>query len=127
MKSLYESILSSTKSGANLPLTLDYLLKRSYRFEDGPTHNDTIIVKDGLFEDSTTHVLHYKEFNGKMYIWIRIYKYSKFFPKWIETIKDLELVENLWDCRDRKDKKGSEKALDKILKDLYNIPKELNR
>ena len=125
MTTLYESILSSTKSGANAPLTLDYLLKRGYKLQDGATSKDTIVVKDGPL---LTHVLHYRYLGEKLYIWVRIYKYSKFFHKWIETIKDLELVESWWKCHDEnKSKAESDKVSAKIMKQFYDIPHELKK
>lgn len=124
MKSIYETILQSTKSGINTPLTLDYLVKRGYFFMGGAKANDTLICKDGTH---TTHVLHYKDLNGTTYIWVRLYMYSKFFPKWIATIKDLELVEEYWACNDNSDKAGQKKKAQEIMKKFYDIPSALKR
>lgn len=122
MKSIYETILQSTKSGINTPLTIKYLLDRGYFLMDGAKANDTIICKKGAI---TTHVLHYKDLNGTTYIWVRLYMYAKFFPKWIATIKDLELVEEFWTCNDNNDKAGQKKKAKEIMKKFYDIPSAL--
>ena len=122
MKSLYETILQSTKSGINAPLTLDYLVKRGYEFMDGMRKDDTLICKKGT---TTTHVLHYKDLNGTTYIWIRLYINAKFYPKWVATIKDLELVEALWTCNENNDKTGQKKNRNEIMKKFYDIPSAL--
>lgn len=63
MKSLYESILSSTNSGKNVPLTVEYLLKRGFYTME--TNAGSIVCRDGRL---TTHVLHYKTAGGKLYM-----------------------------------------------------------
>ena len=106
----------------NAPLTLDYLVKRGYFFMEGMRKNDTLICKKGAI---TTHILHYKDLNGTTYIWVRLYINSKLQPKWVATIKDLELVEEFWTCNDNRDGKGQKKKANEIMKKFYDIPSAL--
>lgn len=118
MKTLYESILSSTNSGKNAPLTVEYLLKRGY-YEMNDTNAGNIVCKDGKL---TVHVLHYKTAGGKLYIWIRFYHKNEFILKVIPTIKDLELIEKYWKAKDESKRAESKKLLQEIIDNYKDAP-----
>lgn len=118
MKTLYESILKSTNSGKNAPLTVEYLKKQGY-YEMNDTNAGNIVCKDGKL---TVHVLHYKMLAGKLYIWIRFYYKNEFALKVIPTIKDLELVEKYWEAKDNSKRAESNKLLQEIIDNYEDAP-----
>jgi len=117
MKTIKESILSSTNSGKNAPLTVEYLLKQGFYTME--TNAGSIVCKEGRL---TTHVLHYKTAGGKLYIWIRFYHKNEFVLKVIPTIKDLELIEKYWKAKDDSKRAESNRLLQEILDKYEDAP-----
>lgn len=102
MKSLYESILSSTKSGKYGDLTIHYLLNKGYdEADDLPLSEKHAFIIHSSEKFGHFHAL-YMSNNDEFYMAIshrtgRI-KYQ------IKTIYDLETVENYWKFLDKGDK-----------------------
>ena len=117
MRTIKESILNSTNSGKNAPLTVEYLLKRGFYTME--TNAGSIVCQDGRL---TTHVLHYKTAGGKLYIWIRFYHKNEFVLKVIPTIKDLALIEKYWKSIDDSKRSESKKLLQEIIDNYEDAP-----
>ena len=93
MKSLYESILSSTGSGKNKKIDVPYILSIGFRLEEHSVSQDTYIL------DKWERVLHtYKKFPGKIVYrtTMRKGKHIDFKYYILETIYDLDLVMDFW-------------------------------
>lgn len=93
MKTLYESILSSTGSGKNKKIDVSYILSIGFRLEDTSISHDTYIL------DKWARVLHtYKKFPGKIIYCTTMRKGKHIDYKYyiLETIYDLDLVMEYW-------------------------------
>lgn len=93
MKTLYESILSSTGSGKHKKIDVPYILSIGFRLEDTSISHDTYIL------DKWARVLHtYKKFPGKIIYrtTMRKGKHIDFKYYILETIYDLDLVMDFW-------------------------------
>lgn len=93
MKTLYESILSSTGSGKNKKIDVSYILSIGFRLDDTSISHDTYIL------DKWARVLHtYKKFPGKIIYrtTMRKGKHLDFKYYILETIYDLDLVMEYW-------------------------------
>ena len=93
MKSLYESILSSTGSGKNKKIDVSYLLSIGFRLEEHSFTRD-IYKLDKYGRDLRT----YTKFPGKIVYCttMRKGKHLDFKYYILETIYDLDLVMDFW-------------------------------
>ena len=93
MKTLYESILSSTNSGKNKKIDVSYILSVGFRLEEHSNSQDTYIL------DKWRRILYtYPKFPGKIVYrtTMRKGKYIDFKYFILETIYDLDLVMDFW-------------------------------
>ena len=93
MKSLYESILSSTGSGKNKKIDVSYILSIGFRLEEHSASQDTYIL------DKWARVLYtYPKFPGKIIYRTTMRKGKRIDFKYyiLETIYDLDLVLEFW-------------------------------
>ena len=114
MKSLAESILSSTSSGKNKKIDVEYLLKHGFE-------QDTFFGSPIIFTHKETGQS-LRKFNDK--IALDVFKYSTLSTKTlvVSTIEDLDLVIELF-----KEIKynGTKTKQDKLKKELFKKMKEL--
>ena len=93
MKSLYESILSSTGSGKNKKIDVSYILSIGFRLEEHSSSQDKYIL------DKWGRILYtYPKFPGKIVYRTTMHKgkYIDFKYFILETIYDLDLVMEFW-------------------------------
>lgn len=92
MKSLYESILSSTGSGKNKKIDVSYILSIGFRLEEHSFTRD--LYKDKWGRDLRT----YTQFPGKIVYCTTMRKGQHLDFKYyiLETIYDLDLVMDFW-------------------------------
>ena len=93
MKTLYESILSSTNSGKNKKIDVSYILSIGFRLAEHSNSQDTYIL------DKWRRILYtYPKFPGKIVYRTIIHKgkYLDFKYFILETVYDLDLVMDFW-------------------------------
>lgn len=93
MKTLYESILSSTGSGKNKKIDVSYILSIGFRLESHSVSRDSYVI------DKWERVLYtYPKFPGKIVYRTTMRKGKRIDFKYyiLETIYDLDLVLEYW-------------------------------
>lgn len=93
MKTLYESILSSTGSGKNKKIDVSYILSIGFRLESHSVSRDSYVI------DKWERVLYtYPKYPGKIVYRTTMRKGKRIDFKYyiLETIYDLDLVMEYW-------------------------------
>lgn len=93
MKTLYESILSSTNSGKNKKIDVSYILSIGFKLDEHSVSQDTYIL------DKWARFLYtYKKFPGKIVYRTIMRKGKSIDFKYyiLETVYDLDLVMEFW-------------------------------
>lgn len=93
MKSLYESILSSTNSGKNKKIDVSYILSIGFKLEEHSNSQDTYIL-----DKWRRNLYTYPKIPGKIVYrtTMRKGKYIDFKYFILETIHDLDLAMKFW-------------------------------
>lgn len=100
------SILKSTNSGINQPVTYDYLVKEGYLVSE--THAIKIGVTGAKYElskrigETIYKAYIFGEFTSNFNVFYHVYRENYTFH--IKTIKDLKTIERYWDDPNPKNK-----------------------
>lgn len=115
MKSLYESILTSTNAGKSKIIDRQYLLNNGWELRNDLFGGN--IKGDIYFNKETEHVLRCLNYKGGDIFVIDVLTSKHYVEtKIIKTIEELEIVVKWWKSGIDKDKKEEKRLLKKIEK-----------